>query len=85
MSHHDMSHVIATPSTFVGTAIDSVNNLLTLPCCNNVGKCSVIVTKSFRMKYDDCALKQRDNLLEYTIFDIASLLSDGLYCPRSSM
>ena len=50
---HDMSYVIATPSTVVGIAVDSVNNLLALPYCMppQLGKCTIIVMRSFKMKY----------------------------------
>ena len=53
LSHYDMSYVIATPSTVVGIAVDFVNNLLTLPYCMppQLGKCTIIVMRSFKMKY----------------------------------
>ena len=69
MSHYDMSYVMATPSTSVGIAIDSVIILLTLPYCTppQQGKCTIIVVRSFKMKYVEGTVLSNSGIIHSSI------------------
>ena len=66
---HDMSYVIATPSTVVGIAVDFVNNLLPLPYCTppQLGKCTIIVMRSFKMKYVEETVLSNSGIIHSSI------------------
>ena len=69
LSHYDMSYVIATPSTFFGIAVDFVNHLLTLPYCTppQLRKCTIIVTRSFKMKYVEETVLSNSGIIHSSI------------------